>query len=124
VSAAPIVSIIDDDESLRLALVGLVRSLGFEARGFESAESFVRSGEFGSYACIITDIQMPGMSGIELKEHLAARQISLPVIMITARPDPSLEEKALAVGAIGFLRKPFEASALISYLDRALGKTS
>ena len=123
-SAAPLVSIIDDDDSLRLALVGLVRSLGFEARGFESADAFVQSGDLGSYACIVTDIQMPGMSGIELKEHLAARQISLPVIMITARPDPSLEEKALAAGAVGFLRKPFEASALISYLDRALGNAS
>jgi FixJ family two-component response regulator len=124
VSAAPLVAIIDDDDSLRLALVGLIRSLGFEARGFESADVFIQSGQLGSYACIVTDIQMPGMSGIELKEHLSARQISLPVIMITARPDPSLEEKARASGAVGFLRKPFEASALISYLDKALGDPS
>jgi FixJ family two-component response regulator len=124
VSAAPLVAIIDDDESLRLALVGLVRSLGYEARGFPSADTFVQSGELASYTCIVTDIQMPGMSGIELKEYLAARQIALPVIMITGRPDPTLEEKARASGAAGFLRKPFEASALISYLDSALGAAS
>jgi len=124
VSAAPLVAIIDDDESLRLALVGLVRSLGYEARGFPSADAFVQTGELASYTCIVTDIQMPGMSGIELKEYLAARQIALPVIMITGRPDPTLEEKARASGAAGFLRKPFEASALISYLDSALGTAS
>lgn len=119
-----LVSIIDDDESLRLALVGLVRSLGFEARGFESAEDFLRSDNLEAYACVVTDIQMPGMSGIDLKLHLVQQGISLPVIMITARPDPSLEEKARAAGAACFLRKPFEASALIACLDGAVGSAS
>jgi len=121
VSAPPLVCIIDDDDSLRAALVGLVRSVGYEARGFASAEAFLQSGAIGTCACVVTDIQMPGMSGVELKEHLSAQQIDLPVIMITGRPDPSLEGKARAAGAAGFMKKPFEASALIGYLDKALG---
>lgn len=116
------VAIIDDDESLRLALVGLVRSLGMEARGYASAEAFLESGDAKRFAAIITDIQMAGMSGIELKQHLAGRQCKLPVIMITARPDPSLEEKAMTAGAVAFLRKPFEASVLIGLMEKTLGR--
>jgi len=122
VPAADQVAIIDDDESLRLALVGLVRSLGLDGRGFASAEGFLQSGEAKRFAVVVSDIQMPGMSGIELKQHLAGRQCTLPVIMITARPDPSLEEKAMAAGAFAFLRKPFEANTLIGLLEKALGR--
>lgn len=121
-TAASQVAIIDDDESLRLALVGLVRSLGMDAQGYASAEDFLKSGEAKRFSCIISDIQMPVMSGIELKLHLAARKCSLPVIMITGRPDPGLEEKAVAAGAAAFLRKPFEAGVLISALEKALGR--
>ncbi|MGE0423620.1 MAG: response regulator transcription factor [Reyranellaceae bacterium] len=116
------VAIIDDDESLRLALVGLVRSLGLDGRSYASAEDFLRSGEAKRFAVVVTDIQMPGMSGIELKQHLTSRQCTLPVIMITARPDPSLEDKAMAAGAAAFLRKPFEAKTLIGLLESALGR--
>jgi FixJ family two-component response regulator len=122
VPTADQVAIIDDDESLRLALVGLVRSLGLDGRGFASAEAFLQSGEAKRFTVVVTDIQMPGMSGIELKQHLAGRQCTLPVIMITARPDPSLEEKAMAAGAVAFLRKPFDASVLIGLLEKALGR--
>jgi FixJ family two-component response regulator len=120
VPAGPAISIIDDDESMRTAVVALVRSAGYEAHGFGSAEAFLGSGMVQSFACIITDIQMPGMSGIELKEHLTASQISVPVIMITARHDADLEERAIASGAVCFLRKPFDADALIGCLERAL----
>jgi FixJ family two-component response regulator len=102
------------------AVVALVRSAGYEAHGFTSAEAFLGSGSVQNFACIITDIQMPGMGGIELKQHLAARQLPVPVIMITARSDPGLEEKALSNGAVRFLRKPFEADVLIGCLERAL----
>jgi FixJ family two-component response regulator len=105
---------------MRRAIVALVRSAGYEAQGFASAEDFLASGAVQSFACIITDIHMPGMSGIELKEHLTASQIPMPVIMITARHDPGLEEKAVASGAACFLRKPFEADALIRCLEGAL----
>jgi FixJ family two-component response regulator len=116
---APIISVIDDDESLRTALVGLVRSLGYEAHGFGSAEEFLEGGA-RRWACIISDIQMPGMSGIDLKRHLTAQAVTTPVIMITARAEPGLKERALASGAACFLKKPFEANALIDCLERAL----
>ena len=102
------------------AVVGLVRSTGYDARGFASAEEFLGCGMVPSFACIITDIQMPGMSGIELKQHLAACQFAMPVIMITARHEPGLEERALASGAVCFLRKPFEGDTLIGCIERAL----
>jgi FixJ family two-component response regulator len=115
-----VISIIDDDESMRTALVGLIRSLGYDVRGFASAEEFLRHGRVQSFSCIITDIQMPGMSGIELQQHLTACQYSLPVIMITARHEAGLEERALASGAACFLRKPFEAQTLVSCLESVL----
>lgn len=123
-SSAPLISIVDDDHSMRTALVRLVRSLGHEARGFASAEEFLQSDTVDSAACVITDIQMPGMSGIELKYTLAAQQYERPVIMITARADPSLEQQARASGAFCFLRKPFEADDLICCLERALDQRS
>ncbi len=119
-AAQSVICVIDDDESLRIALVGLVRSLGYDARGFGSAEEFLQAGPATSFSCIITDIQMPGMSGIDLKQHLAASHSKVPVIMITARPEPGLKARAFASGAACFLRKPFEADALIDCLERAL----
>jgi FixJ family two-component response regulator len=118
------VSIVDDDPSMRMALVRLIRSLGHQARGFASAEEFLQSGAAETASCLITDIQMPGMSGIELQRQLSATQTGLPVIMITARPDQGLEDQARANGAFCFLRKPFEADALIGCLDRALNQPS
>jgi FixJ family two-component response regulator len=114
------VSIVEDDESLRAALVGLVRSLGHEARGFGSAEQFLAQSEGGSGACIITDVQMPGLSGIEMTRRLRAAGNSVPVIMITARPESGLEAKALASGALCLLRKPFDTDSLVGCLERAL----
>ena len=120
VPAGKVVSIIDDDASVRGAIVALVRSAGYEARGFASAVEFLASGAAESSACIITDIQMPGMSGIELKGHLETSRLLVPVIMITARHDPGLEEAAKASGAACFLRKPFDANVLIACLEDAL----
>jgi FixJ family two-component response regulator len=121
VPAGRSISIIDDDESMRSTVMSLVRSAGYDARGFASAEEFLASGDVESFACVITDIQMPGMGGIGLKQHLMASQNAVPVIMITARHDADLEGKALASGAICFLRKPFEADALLECLESALG---
>jgi FixJ family two-component response regulator len=120
VPAGPSISIIDDDDSMRSAVVALVRSAGYDARGFASAEEFLACGEVHSFACVITDIQMPGMSGIELKQHLTACQNAVPLIMFTARHDPDLETKALASGAACFLRKPFDADRLIGCVESAL----
>ncbi len=117
-----LISIIDDDESLRAALVGLVRSLGHSACGFATAEDFLADEAAAQSAVIVTDIQMPGLSGIELKQRLTAEGCAAPVIMITARTEPELKERALASGALCVLKKPFPAEALIDCLARALAK--
>jgi FixJ family two-component response regulator len=120
-TAGQLISIVDDDPSMREALVGLVRSLGYEVRDFASAEDFLASNDLGKFACAITDIQMPGMNGLELKRELSTRHGSLPVIMITARTEPGIEEKAMASGASCFLRKPFDAETLVNCLRRIIG---
>ena len=119
-SAGHLISIIDDDASMREALVGLVRSLGYDGRGFSSAEDFLASSELGKFSCAITDIHMPGMDGFELRRELGIRRSTLPVIMITARTEPGLEELAISDGAHCFLRKPFDAKVLVDCLERAL----
>ena len=120
VPALPLITIVEDDESLRPALVGLVRSLGYDGEGFASAEAFLEAGAQHRAACLVTDLQLPGQSGLELKARLVAAGCTLPVIMITARAEAAIEEKALASGALCLLRKPFDADALIAALERAL----
>ena len=117
-----LISIIDDDDSLRAALVGLVRSLGYRARSYANAEDFLAANDANRSAAIVTDIQMPGLSGIELKHRLVADGCTAPVIMITARAEPGLRERAIESGALCVLRKPFAAEALIDCLERALAK--
>jgi FixJ family two-component response regulator len=112
------ISVVDDDESFRLALVESLKSLGYGARGFGSAEDFITGGGEELCDCVITDVQMPGRSGFELKRLLASRGSTIPVIMITARADPGLEVEASATGAICLLRKPFETDALIDCLEK------
>lgn len=119
-ASEPLISIVEDDESLRLAVVGLVRSLGYRTLAFGSAEAFLAADEARTSNCVVTDIQMPGISGIELKQKLAAEGVAVPVIMVTARTEPALHERAMASGAFCLLKKPFTADALIACLDRAL----
>ena len=119
-AAGHLISIVDDDSSMRDALVGLFRSLGYDARGFASAEDFLACGDLKRFSCAITDIQMPGMNGFELKRMLDERH-TLPVIMITARSEPDLKEKAMSVGAACFLRKPFDTEKLVDCLEKAIG---
>jgi FixJ family two-component response regulator len=116
----PLIAIVEDDESLRESLVGLVRSLGYRASSFASADLFLAAGEEASCDCIITDIQMPGTSGIELKQRLTAAGCTAPVIMITARTEAALHDRARASGAVCLLQKPFAAEALVSCLETAL----
>jgi FixJ family two-component response regulator len=120
VSRELLISVVDDDDSFRTALIELLRSLGYGVRGFASAEEFVAGDGEASCDCIITDIQMPGMSGFDLKRLLAARGSEKPVIMITARVETSLDAKAAASGAVCLLRKPFEMDTLLDCLKRAL----
>lgn len=114
------IAVIDDDEPFRTALVESLLSLGYGARGFASAEEFIGWDGQVSCDCVITDVHMPGMSGFDLKRLLMACEAGVPVIMITARSEPSLEARAAASGAVGLLRKPFEVAALLECLKRAL----
>lgn len=114
------ISIIDDDESVRAALASLVRSLGYAACTFAAVADFLRSARVGDTACLIVDVQMPGMGGLDLQELLITRNIRLPTIFVTAYPEDRIRERALAGGAIGFLGKPFAARDLIQCIDSAL----
>jgi FixJ family two-component response regulator len=114
------VAIIDDDDSLRDALVGLVRSFGHKVQGFCSAEEYLSSKFVSNSVCIVSDIHMPGMSGMELIQNLSDCASRIPVILITARDEVGLEKRAIAQGAACFLRKPFEVDKLMSCIDRAV----
>jgi FixJ family two-component response regulator len=114
------ISIVDDDKSVREAAKMLVRSLGYTTATFASAEEFLQSGRVRDTACLITDVQMPGMSGVDLQSHLTASGHCTPVIFVTAYPEESIMERALDGGAFGFLSKPFSEESLIACLDRAM----
>jgi FixJ family two-component response regulator len=120
VSLAHLVAVIDDDDAFRVALVESLDSLGYVAQGYASADEFLAAAAETSLDCVVTDIHMPGTSGIDLKLLLSARGSKTPVIMITARTDPDLEARALAGGAICLLKKPFESTALVHCLDLVL----
>jgi FixJ family two-component response regulator len=120
VSREPLIAVIDDDEPFRTALVESLCSLGYRARGFASGEEFFAASGESSCDCVITDIHMPGMSGLDLQRLLMARDLRLPVIMITARGEPGLDARVVASGAVCLLRKPFGADALIGCLEKAL----
>ena len=114
------ISIVDDDKSVREAAKMLIRSLGYATATFASAEEFLESGRLRDTACLITDVQMPGMSGVDLQSHLVANGHCTPVILVTAYPEESVRERALDAGAFGFLGKPFSEECLIACLDRTL----
>ena len=114
------ISIIDDDASVRAATHRLVRSLGYIAHTFASADDFLRSSQLNDTSCVIADVQMPGMSGIELQTFLQTQGHRLPIIFITAFPEENVRAQALKAGAACFLNKPFDARTLIECLDAAL----
>jgi FixJ family two-component response regulator len=116
----PMVSIVDDDESVRDATRGLVRSAGFRAITFASAEEFLQSDCIYETSCLIADVQMPGLSGVELQARLIAQGQLAPIIFVTAHPDERIRTEVLKKGAVGFLCKPFEAECLIDHIHRAL----
>jgi FixJ family two-component response regulator len=116
----PVISIIDDDESVRVATERLIRSLGFSAQAYASAEDFLRSPRSGDTSCIISDVQMPRMNGLELQQALKARGSAPPMIFITAFPNEGMKSRAMAEGAVCFLNKPFDVDALLACLSQAL----
>jgi FixJ family two-component response regulator len=119
-----LISIIDDDESMRESTKGLVRSLGYQAAAFASAEEFLQSEYWEHTCCLITDVKMPGLSGIELQKSLIARGIRVPTIFITAFPEEGARLYAMTTGAAGYLGKPFSEESLVKCIDTALGSSS
>jgi FixJ family two-component response regulator len=115
-----LIAVIDDDESFRSALVESLGSLGYGARGFASAEEFIAWEVNAPCDCVITDIHMPGMSGLDLARLLAARRRGPPVVMVTAHSGSSIDARAAARGVVCLLRKPFETDVLVDCLEKAL----
>jgi FixJ family two-component response regulator len=115
-----LISIVEDDESIRLAIASLLRSVGHRVTSYESAYEFLISGDIGRTDCIIVDIQLPGVDGIELKHHLDKLSSRAPVIMITPRQDDACRDRAFASGVLCVLNKPFRAKALVDCVERAL----
>jgi FixJ family two-component response regulator len=116
----PLISIVDDDDSLRGSLENLIRSAGFRAQGFSSAEAFLGSNKMQEATCLILDVRMPGMSGFDLQRQLAAVASHLPIIFISAHADDDPQAQALAAGAVAFLYKPFYEEELLNAINAAL----
>lgn len=121
-SNPPVISIIDDDGSVRAATSNLVRSLGYAVHAFASAEEFLRSPGLDDTSCVITDVRMPAMNGLELQAHLLANGQRFPFIFVTAFSVESDRARALKAGATCFLTKPFDGEALIRCLEAALAR--
>jgi FixJ family two-component response regulator len=115
-----VVSIVDDDDLIRSALQGLLKAAGLPARAFASAEEFLASGQQHDTACLIADIRMSGMSGLDLQATLNAERLRIPTIFITAHGDERMRMQALRAGAVEFLAKPFDDEVLLDSVRAAL----
>jgi FixJ family two-component response regulator len=124
VAELPVITIVDDDPSVRAGIARLLRSLGYSAYAFASATEFLLSPQLSDTACLIADVEMPGMSGVELQEHLIAHGHSTPIVFITAFPEGRIRDRVMSAGAVDFLRKPFNEVQLIECVERALGRQS
>lgn len=120
----PVISIVDDDASIRDAVKSLVRSLGYAAATFSSAEEYLESGLARESSCLITDLGMPGMTGADLQQRLVEEWSITPIIIMTASRDEELRRRVLNAGARGFLRKPFRDQQLIDCIENALKRAS
>jgi len=119
-AAAPLISIVDDDDSLRLSLTSLIRSVGFQVLSFASAEAFLSSTQARDSQCLIVDVRMSGMNGLELQRHIVAANWRLPIIFITSHVDDDVRAAALEAGAAEFLYKPFRDDDLLNLLEAVL----
>jgi FixJ family two-component response regulator len=122
VTEIPIISIVDDDGSVREAIESLMKSVGYIANVFPSAGDFLRSGHLDDTGCLILDVQMPGMTGLELQNHLIASKNRIPIIFISAHCDAESRARALEAGAVGFLQKPFSEDALLNAINSSLAE--
>jgi len=116
----PLISIVDDDDALRNSLDDLIRSIGFRTQDFRSAEAFLSANQARDTACLILDVRMPGMNGLELQRQLVAANWRIPIIFITSHADDDAQARALAAGAVAFLYKPFHEEDLLNAIDAAL----
>jgi FixJ family two-component response regulator len=114
------IAIVDDYDAVREATERLVRSIGYNVSTFASAEEFLKSKQFSNTSCIITDLQMPGLSGLDLQDQLIARDHRIPIILITGYPDENVQARAMKAGAVAFLSKPVNPDHLLGYLGKAL----
>jgi FixJ family two-component response regulator len=119
-SKTKLVAIVDDDDLMRGALQGLLKAVGLPARAFASVEEFLSSGQYRETACLIADIRMPGMSGLELQAKLNAEHCRIPTIFITAHGDTKMRMQALRAGAVEFMAKPFDDEVLLASVRAAL----
>jgi FixJ family two-component response regulator len=117
----PVIAIVDDNDSFRRATMSFIRSLGYAVVQFASAEAFLKSDRLHETDCLISDVHMPGMNGVELQGKLIAQGYHLPIIFVTAFPEIKARAQAFAAGAIGFLAKPFNDEMLIACLNKAIG---
>jgi len=117
-----IISVVDDDASLRTATVRLLRSMGFAAHAFASAQEYLLSPRLHDTTCLIADVEMPGMSGVKLQEHLISHGHTTSMIFITAFPEERMRQQTMNAGAICFLSKPFDESRLLECVEQALMK--
>ncbi|HVM96140.1 MAG TPA: response regulator [Candidatus Acidoferrales bacterium] len=116
----PLIAVVDDDESMRRTTKDLLESAGFRAATFKSAESFLKSSRRSGVACLITDMRMPGISGLALPDRLVASGTPIPTIIVTAYPEDGAQARAVAAGVCCYLAKPFAAQELLACIDRAL----
>jgi FixJ family two-component response regulator len=121
-STLSVISVIDDDASVRTATNNLLSSHGYLIQTFVSADDFLRSARLDGSSCVIADVQMPGMSGLDLLTYMRAHGYAVPFVFITAFPDESVRARALKAGAIGFLAKPFAGPVLIDCIETALNR--
>jgi len=115
------VFVVDDDRSVREGLVDMVQSLGMQARAFASAQQFLQHKRPDTPACLVLDVRLPGLSGLDLQRQLGQSGQPIPIVFITAQKDETVRKRALEGGAVGFLLKPFSDTALLKVLNMALG---
>jgi FixJ family two-component response regulator len=118
----PRIAVVDDDQSVREALENLISSVGYEVDLFESAKGFLDSAEINNTACLVLDLRMPEMSGLELQQTLRDDGRNIPIIIVTAHGEDTARTEALAAGAVAFLNKPFQEEVLLGAINSAIGK--
>ena len=118
--SVPLIVIVDDDDSLRNSLDNLIRSVGFRAQSFSSAEAFLNSNQVHTTACLILDVRLPGMNGLELQHQIVAANWQIPIIFITSHADGDAQARALEAGAVDYLYKPFREEQLLNAIAAAL----